>query len=288
MVRLRSEGAVKLPGAKRFRLQTGDDGDWELSVFLPSDELRDSRTLMPTLYVLDASHTFVVTAQVVSTLLSFSLGQLQPFAVVGLDRCANNAAEFAARRVRDLTPTVFVPPHFEGKSSFGTGGGEATLDLIEEVVAPRLEQRLPLDPGQRGLAGISLGGLLACWSAVTRPGSFTRYMAVSPSLWWDDHLLLDDVRAGALPGAGADSHVYLAAGEMEDDPARSWPRVPDELIEQFRDLKLVTDTRRFADKLRVLGWNRVTFDVIAGASHATVWPAAMLRGVIALYGTSPV
>jgi uncharacterized protein len=237
----------------------------------------------PTLYLLDSSLTFIVTAQIAQTIWAFSLGQLQPVVVVGIDPATDDVGRLLTQRNRDLTPTTAVPKHLHGRTPYGTGGAEAMLDLICDVIAPYLESTYPLNPLDRGLGGLSLGGLFTCWALLTRPGGFRRYLAVSPSLWWDDHLLLDEQR---LPAVERDrSDVYVAVGEREDDPARSWPVLSPEMLKTASAFNLVADVESFADRLRRQSDIEVRHEVIAEEQHATVWPAAVTRGLVHLYRT---
>jgi predicted alpha/beta superfamily hydrolase len=90
-------------------------------------------------------------------------------------------------RVRDLTPT-----HADVKNPDGTadtyptsGGADRFLDFIQNELIPEIEKRYRTAP-YRIFAGHSLGGLLAIHALITRPELFNAYIAVSPSLQWDD------------------------------------------------------------------------------------------------------
>jgi predicted alpha/beta superfamily hydrolase len=90
-------------------------------------------------------------------------------------------------RVRDLTPS-----HADHKRSDGTvepyptsGGSDKFLDFIQNELVPEVEKRFPTQP-YRIFAGHSLGGLFAIHALISRPDLFNAYIAVSPSLWWDD------------------------------------------------------------------------------------------------------
>jgi uncharacterized protein len=277
---------VTLPGAVRYTFNTGDDPSqrWHVSVATPPPSFGDLAGTgpWPTLYVLDAPITFVVAAQTAQTTMAFSLGQMQPAAVVGIGPATDDPAGMVAHRTRNLTPTTFVPAHLEGKTPYGTGGADAMLDLIVHEIAPFLEARHPLDPADRGIGGISLGGLVPCWALLTRPTDFRRYLAVSPSLYWDRHLLLDPQRLPVAPAP--DVNVYLAVGEHEEDPTYGWPRPPagDARFQAMSDIKMVTETRSFAERLHQAGI-RARTDVIPDENHATIWPAAATRGLVHLY-----
>jgi hypothetical protein len=107
-------------------------------------------------------------------------------------------------------------------------------------------------------------------------------------LYWDDHLLLDQRRLPAADPGRRD--VYLAVGEREDDPARSWPVVPAEMLKaapEISEINEVADVVGFADRLRRYRYLQVRADVIPDEQHATVWPTAFTRGLVHLYRTDP-
>jgi predicted alpha/beta superfamily hydrolase len=89
-------------------------------------------------------------------------------------------------RTRDLTPS-----HSDEKKPDGTeanptsGGGDRFLDFIQKELMPEIEKRYRASC-YRLFAGHSLGGLMAIHALITRPDLFNAYIAVSPSLWWND------------------------------------------------------------------------------------------------------
>ncbi|QKW35758.1 hypothetical protein HUT06_18375 [Actinomadura sp. NAK00032] len=159
------------------------------------------------------------------------------------------------------------------------------LDLIRHVIAPFAESAHPLDPADRGLGGFSLGSLLTCWVLTRRPEGFRRFLAVSPSLWWDDHLLLDAQRAPVADRATGD--VYLAVGERENSPDRGWPVLPTAIRESLAGLDMVADLARFTARLHTHPAFRIRSEVIPDQQHAIVWPAAVTRGLVHLDRTEP-
>lgn len=83
-------------------------------------------------------------------------------------------------RMRDLTPT-----HTEGT----TGGGKKFLSFIETELLPYVEENYPVTQ-YRTFIGHSLGGLTVIDALFDMPELFQNYIAIDPSLWWDDQVLL--------------------------------------------------------------------------------------------------
>ena len=90
-------------------------------------------------------------------------------------------------RTRDLTPTHWNRKLPEGKAdpSPTMGGADKFLDFVQTELMPEVERRYRVAP-YKIFAGHSLGGLLAIHVLITRPDMFNAYIAVSPSLQWDD------------------------------------------------------------------------------------------------------
>jgi len=90
-------------------------------------------------------------------------------------------------RTRDLTPTHWDQKHSDGTIDTNptSGGADHFLDFIGTELMPEIEKRYRTAP-YRIFSGHSLGGLLAIHILIARPDMFQAYIAVSPSLQWDD------------------------------------------------------------------------------------------------------
>jgi predicted alpha/beta superfamily hydrolase len=92
-------------------------------------------------------------------------------------------------RTRDLTPyRAGVKNPDRTVQDFPTsGGGDKFLEFIRTELFPEVEKRYATVP-YRIFAGHSLGGLMAIHALITHPEMFNAYIAISPSLQWDDGL----------------------------------------------------------------------------------------------------
>jgi len=94
-------------------------------------------------------------------------------------------------RTRDLTPTRATMNREEGGEpvQFPTSGGaDKFLKFIETELIPKIEASYRTQP-YRVFAGHSFGGLFAINAFLTRPDAFNAYIAVSPSMHWDNQLM---------------------------------------------------------------------------------------------------
>lgn len=76
-------------------------------------------------------------------------------------------------------------------------------------------------------------------------------------------------------------------GERENNPDRGWPILPAAMQETLSGLDMVTDLARFTARLREHQALKPHSEVIPDEQHATVWPAAVTRGLVHLYRTAP-
>ncbi|QEU07574.1 alpha/beta hydrolase [Paracoccus yeei] len=93
-----------------------------------------------------------------------------------------------------------------------TAGGAAIFhDRLTGPIRAAAEAGLPVDPARRTLWGHSFGGLFTLYALLARPGSFARYAAISPSIWWDEGL----IRRIAQAAAPASLPLLVALGDRE-------------------------------------------------------------------------
>ncbi|WP_459614657.1 alpha/beta hydrolase [Bordetella sp. 2513F-2] len=107
------------------------------------------------------------------------------------------------------------------------GGADRFLERLQERILPFIAGRYPMDPHRQTLWGHSYGGLFALHVALTAPGSFSRYMAASPSLWWNSHYLFDEI--ARIAAGAADCAADLTILSETPAPAAGRPAAPHSL-----------------------------------------------------------
>ena len=98
-------------------------------------------------------------------------------------------------RTRDMTPT-HTDRDPEGKPQpalAGSGGMANFLTFIKTELIPRIERDYRTAP-YRVFVGHSLGGITTINALYTMPDAFNAYVAIDPSLWWDNRVLLKQAR----------------------------------------------------------------------------------------------
>jgi predicted alpha/beta superfamily hydrolase len=98
-------------------------------------------------------------------------------------------------RTRDLTPTS-AATGADGKptAAFKTsGGGPSFLRFIKNELIPHIDSAYRTEP-YRMLVGHSFGGITTISALYTMPEVFNTYVAIDPSLWWDNQTLLKQAK----------------------------------------------------------------------------------------------
>ena len=98
-------------------------------------------------------------------------------------------------RTRDMTPShTDKDPQGKPQPGLAASGGMANfLRFIQTELVPRVEKSYRTAP-YRVFVGHSLGGITTINALYTMPDAFNAYIAIDPSLWWDDRLLLKQAR----------------------------------------------------------------------------------------------
>lgn len=94
-------------------------------------------------------------------------------------------------RTRALTPThIAASLYTDSNFSKTSGGGENFTAFPEKELIPFIDSLYPTAP-YRMLIGHSLGGLMIINTLINHTNLFNSYLAIDPSLWWDNQKLLN-------------------------------------------------------------------------------------------------
>jgi len=173
-----SSAAVAQPGSgtvKRLALKSTVLGE-ERVVLVRTPVGYETNTLKyPVLYMTDGDAHMAHTAGTIEFLVQN--GRIADLIVVGVTN---------TDRTRDLTPAKSTNKNAAGELQNPTAGGaDNFLKFFETELMPQIEKDYRVQP-YRILAGHSLGGLFAIHAMISKPGLFNSYIAVSPSLQWEN------------------------------------------------------------------------------------------------------
>lgn len=172
-----------------------------INVYLP-DGYAAGDLRYPVLYMPDGGveEDFPHIANTVDALIAG--GRLAPMLVVGIEN---------TERRRDLTPSSttkydlqFAPPE-DGASAFRA--------FIRDELMPQIDRDYRTD-GRTAIVGESLAGLFVVDTFLREPTLFDRYVAMDPSLWWDDHRLVRE--ASTRLDATSARVLWFASSRVKD------------------------------------------------------------------------
>lgn len=153
------------------------------------------------LYVLDGGSYFASTVAMTEQLA----GRWPRLIVVGV---------LNTNRSRDFTPTHVAPnpPFVDPGAASVSGGGEQFSQFLRTELIPRLDSLYPTTP-YRVLSGHSLGGLTVVQMLVTHSEAFSAYLALDPSLWWDQERPLRAAEATLQRADFAHKALFMAISQ---------------------------------------------------------------------------
>ena len=120
-------------------------------------------------------------------------------------------------RTRDLTPTPgTTSPYGQTPEMLkNSGGGDNFLRFIEKELMPYIESSYPVAP-YKMFVGHSYGGLLVMHTLLNKPEMFNAYIALDPSLWWDNQVLAGQAISALQQNRFPVKPIYLAIANVMD------------------------------------------------------------------------
>ncbi|HUO85128.1 MAG TPA: alpha/beta hydrolase-fold protein [Thermoanaerobaculia bacterium] len=234
--------------------------EYKLYVSLPHGHGTPGKRF-PVIYTLDADYSFLIVRNITDHLSERN--DLDEVIVVGI--AYGGPLHYRLNRTRDYTP-VFVPdggygPEYQKVS----GGGPRFLQVIEKEIIPLIDASYDTLEGDRTLSGHSYGGLFTVWTMLSRPDLFQRYIAVSPSLWYDDDLMMRVEETFAKSHRALPVRAYFSVGSREGSAER----------------RMVTDLQRLVKRLESRGYEGLALSsrIMDDETHNSVYPGAISDGL---------
>ena len=172
-----------------------------INVYLPPGyaESRDAR--VPVLYMPDGglAEDFLHVAGLVQ--ISVTNGTMRPFLLVGIEN---------TQRRRDMTgPTKNEE---DKKIAPRVGGSEAFRRFIRDELMPQVRGRYRTTR-EAAIVGESLAGLFVVETFLLEPELFDTYIAIDPSLWWNDQELVNSAAERLRSRPNLEETLYLASSD---------------------------------------------------------------------------
>jgi len=160
----------------------------------------DGADRYPVLYLLDGETHFRYTSGTVEFLADAD--RIPEMIVVAI---ASGSIE---QRTRDLTTPSSA--EIDNRFSPGNGGADAFLSFLSDELIPYVESAYRTRP-YRILAGHSFGGLFAIHSLTAKPKLFNAYIAIDPTLSWNNGAVVAEAEAFFSKTKELQADLYFTA-----------------------------------------------------------------------------
>jgi predicted alpha/beta superfamily hydrolase len=271
-----------LPHTRLHDLGPAGADPWRLHVHVPPGE--PPAAGWPLLAITDGNAMIATAVDALRVQSAYPMGtNVEPGMIAAIGYPVESAYD-PLRRSFDLSPPPgrSYPPFTQGGPPVVTGGADRFLRFIEEVALPFLATLAPIDPARRTLFGHSFGGLFALHALFSGCRSFSRFVAASPTIYWEDGLLLESERRFSARPLEREVVVHLSAGEFEGEtlaPFQYGCEDTETRLAAARTARTLDLSREMAARLGTLAKVRVLYETYPGETHMTMLPIAVSRAV---------
>ena len=190
--------AAPLTVGETFTMQSASLNELRrINIYLPAGYASDS-TRYPVMYMPDGgmAEDFLHVAGLFQVLQGN--GGMRPFILVGIEN---------TQRRRDLTGPTRNPEDL--KIAPKVGGSAAFRDFIRTELMPAVKARYRTTR-ETAIIGESLAGLFVVETFFLEPALFDTYIAFDPSLWWDNHAIVDSAASRLRRAGTTTATLYLS------------------------------------------------------------------------------
>lgn len=174
----------------QFQIKSKNTGhDYLIQIYKPP--VAPPQHGYPVLYILDGNATFPSAANIAQSIGAGSakLG-LDPLMIVAVGYPQQKTFD-VQKRAYDYTPKPSA--EFQAQGKYKYGGADKFINFLNDELKPEIAKQFPVNSQQQSLYGHSFGGLLVLYHFFQKPDAFQRYFAASPSLWFDQGMLFQQL-----------------------------------------------------------------------------------------------
>ena len=240
-----------------------NDVEYELRVSLPVG-YEESQQRYPVLYLLDADYSFLLARGIVDHLSQRN--DLKRVITVGVAYPdGKDPKRYRKNRTRDYTPTFVTSGGYGPEYQTVSGGGPKFQRILQSELIPFVEGRYRTSPTNRTLVGHSFGGLFATWTMLTEPGLFDNFIIASPSLWYDQGVVLGRETSLASETSSLPANAYFCVGSREVN----------------RQHNMVRDLKTLTEQLKLHAYRDFNYrsEVLNDETHNSVFPRCLSNGL---------
>ncbi|MFV0391525.1 MAG: alpha/beta hydrolase [Paludibacteraceae bacterium] len=185
----------------------------EYQIFFPANYDINPGKAYPVIYLLDGESFFPMLTVIQRALTSGFLTETPENIIVGI---------LNTDRIRDFTPTKSALGR-DGISKTGKavgGGSDMFLQFLTEELRTEIDSLYRTNK-QNTLLGHSYGGLFTVNTLLNHTASFDTYIAIDPSLWWDNAKLAKEA-SEILKNSTFDGKTLYVAVATQPRPDRDY------------------------------------------------------------------
>ena len=233
-----------------------------LNIYLPIGYNKNDTNSYPVTYLLDGSadEDFIHVAGIFQFNNFEWINRVPKSIVVGIA---------TVDRRRDFTYPTTIDAD---KKKYPTSGfSYKFIAFLEKELQPFIEKRYKTN-SSKSIIGQSLGGLLAAEILFKKPTLFSKYIIVSPSLWWDNGSLLKQTSVILQDTFSQKTGIYIGVGKEGLTPGDP-PRV------------MEVDANLLAEKIKKTKSKNINvyLDYLPQEDHATIAHQAIFNALRILY-----
>ncbi|MFN8670306.1 MAG: alpha/beta hydrolase-fold protein [Gemmatimonadaceae bacterium] len=191
-------------------IQSSALGEWrKYFIYVPPSYGTPTRFVRryPVMYLLDGEVYFQSATAMVQLLSTGENGAwVLPEMIVVAIHSTNRRRDFTPTRITKDPYGRDLPPGWEV-----TGGNGRFLDFMSKELIPFIDRHYNTAP-YRLYVGHSLGGLAVLNAFYTAPDIFNAYVAIDPTLWMDDQLMVRRAAEVARRPGPAQRALFIAQG----------------------------------------------------------------------------
>lgn len=240
-------------------------------VHVPESSKMNKANSYPVLYVLDGGEHFL---SICSILNQLSPGEVPEMIVVGIANRNN--------RTRDLTPTKVEEARGAANWVKDSGGGETFTTFIKQELIPYIDNKYPTE-NYKTLIGHSFGGLLVVNTMIQHPELFKNYIAIDPSLWWDNEVLSKDIAKKLINESYQNKSLFISlANPLSPDKEKRLEKLVKDQSFQTEGIRAIYNFSKIISESKTSKLN-FKHKFYENESHGTVPLISMYDGLKFLF-----
>lgn len=179
-------------------------------VYLPPEynDAQYGQAKYPVIYLLDGDTNFSLLVGIQQAFTRGMYNNMPECIIIGIPN---------TDRTRDMTPSKSLLKHNDKDMFTNSGGAENFSSFLTTELKEKIESTYRTN-GYNILIGHSFGGLFTVNTLVHHTNSYNAYIAIDPSLWWDQKKVYNEAETIWKSKDFEHRSLYIAMAKDEDRP----------------------------------------------------------------------